>query len=45
LQASVLWSGFDSLLRRAYRTIHRRKRVIDAIERPTPGAGTPPGEE
>jgi predicted metal-dependent phosphoesterase TrpH len=45
VRATVSRSGFDSLLRRAYRTIHRRKRVIDAIERPTPGAGTPPGEE
>ncbi|RQG88789.1 PHP domain-containing protein [Natrarchaeobius halalkaliphilus] len=43
--ARVAHSRFDRLLRRGYRTIHRRKRVIDALEEPTPGVGTPPGEE
>ncbi|RQH00299.1 PHP domain-containing protein [Natrarchaeobius oligotrophus] len=43
--ARVASSGVDRLLRRGYRTIHRRKRVIDALERPSPGVGSPPGEE
>ncbi|SDQ30623.1 PHP domain-containing protein [Natronobacterium texcoconense] len=45
VSARVGRSSLDRLLRRGYRAIHRRKRVIDAIERPTPGVGTPPGEE
>jgi len=45
VSATVSRSGFDSLLRRAYRAIHDRKGVIDALERPTPGVGEPPGEE
>ncbi|MGQ3411408.1 PHP domain-containing protein [Natrinema sp. LN54] len=45
VNARVSESGFDRLLRRGYRAIHERKHVIDAIERPTPGVGTPPGEE
>ncbi|WP_436347444.1 PHP domain-containing protein [Natronorubrum sp. FCH18a] len=45
VSARVSRSPFDRLLRRGYRAIHRRKRVIDAIERPTPGVGTPPGED
>ncbi|WP_121743042.1 PHP domain-containing protein [Natronorubrum halophilum] len=45
VSARISRSGFDRLLRRGYRAIHNRKRVIDAIERPTPGVGTPPGED
>ncbi|SEW22623.1 PHP domain-containing protein [Natrinema salifodinae] len=45
VSARVSGSSFDRLLRRGYRSVHRRKRVIDAIERPTPGVGTPPGED
>ncbi|MFP8954674.1 PHP domain-containing protein [Natrialbaceae archaeon A-arb3/5] len=45
VSARVSRSPLDRLLRRGYRTIHRRKRVIDAIERPTPGIGVPPGED
>ena len=45
VSARVSHSQFDGLLRRGYRAIHNRKQVIDAIERPTPGVGTPPGEE
>jgi len=45
VSAQVSHSWLDGLLRRGYRAIHNRKRVIDAIERPTPGVGTPPGEE
>ncbi|WP_226004381.1 PHP domain-containing protein [Natrinema salinisoli] len=45
VSARVARSGPDRLLRRAYRAIHERKQVIDAIERPTPGVGKPPGEE
>ena len=45
VSARVSDSLLDRFLRRGYRAIHRRKRVIDAIERPTPGVGTPPGEE
>ncbi len=39
----------DRGIRRLYRSLHRKKGVIDAIELgsvgPTPGLGTPPGEE
>lgn len=45
VDARVSQTRFDQLLRRGYRAIHRRKRVIDAIERPTPGVGSPPGED
>ncbi|ELZ07531.1 PHP domain-containing protein [Natrialba aegyptia] len=45
VEAQVSRSTLDEVVRRGYRAIHRRKRVIDAIERPTPGVGTPPGEE
>ncbi|ADB59672.1 PHP domain protein [Haloterrigena turkmenica DSM 5511] len=45
VSARVSESLLDRLLRRGYRAIHNRKRVIDAIERPTPGVGAPPGEE
>ncbi|QFU82836.1 PHP domain-containing protein [Natronorubrum aibiense] len=45
VRARVSRSWPDRLLRRGYRAIHSRKRVIDALERPTPGVGTPPGEE
>ena len=45
VSARVSDSLLDRFLRRAYRTIHDKKGVIDAIERPTPGVGTPPGEE
>ena len=45
VSARVSDSLFDRYLRRAYRAIHDKKGVIDAIERPTPGVGTPPGEE
>ncbi|WP_306056407.1 PHP domain-containing protein [Natronococcus wangiae] len=45
VDARVSHSRFDRLVRRGYRAIHRQKRVIDAIERPTPGVGTPPGED
>ncbi|MFD1565745.1 PHP domain-containing protein [Haloarchaeobius amylolyticus] len=44
VSARVSRSGFDRLLRRGYRAIHRRKQVIDALEEPTPGVGQPPGE-
>ncbi|WP_246998844.1 PHP domain-containing protein [Halosolutus gelatinilyticus] len=44
VSARVSWTSFDRLLRKGYRTIHRRKKVIDAIETPTPGVGVPPGE-
>ncbi|AFO57904.1 MULTISPECIES: PHP domain-containing protein [unclassified Natrinema] len=45
VSARVSRSGFDRLLRRGYRAIHEHKHVIDAIDRSTPGVGTPPGEE
>ena len=45
VDARVSQTRFDQLLRRGYRAIHRRKRAIDAIERPTPGVGSPPGED
>ncbi|MFC4543834.1 PHP domain-containing protein [Halosolutus amylolyticus] len=44
VSARVSRSSLDRALRRGYRAIHRRKHVIDAIERPTPGVGVPPGE-
>ncbi|WP_049926628.1 PHP domain-containing protein [Halopiger goleimassiliensis] len=44
VRARVARSSFDRLLRRGYRTVHRKKGVIDALEEPTPGVGTPPGE-
>ena len=44
VSARVSRSGLDRLVRRGYRTIHRRKRVLDALEEPTPGVGQPPGE-
>ncbi|NKE36309.1 PHP domain-containing protein [Natronococcus sp. JC468] len=45
VEARVSRSPLDRLLRRGYRAIHRQKRVIDAIESPTPGVGEPPGED
>ncbi|GAB3672419.1 PHP domain-containing protein [Halopiger thermotolerans] len=45
VSAHVSRSPLDQLLRRGYRAIHRHKGVIDAIDRPTPGVGPPPGEE
>ncbi|WP_049890269.1 PHP domain-containing protein [Natronorubrum sulfidifaciens] len=45
VRARVSRSWPDRALRRGYRAIHNRKQVIDALERPTPGVGTPPGEE
>ncbi|WP_254528010.1 PHP domain-containing protein [Natrinema gelatinilyticum] len=45
VSARVHRSWYDRLLRKGYRTIHDRKRVIDALERPTPGVGRPPGED
>ncbi|WP_265110250.1 PHP domain-containing protein [Halosolutus halophilus] len=45
VSARVSRSWLDRTLRRGYQAIHRRKHVIDAIERPTPGVGTPPGED
>ncbi|AEH38251.1 PHP domain-containing protein [Halopiger xanaduensis] len=45
VSARVSRSPLDRFLRRGYRAIHNRKGVIDALERPTPGVGKPPGEE
>lgn len=45
VSARVSHSRLDRVLRRAYRSIHRRKKVIDPITDPTPGVGTPPGED
>ncbi|MFC4436723.1 MULTISPECIES: PHP domain-containing protein [Natrialbaceae] len=44
VDARISRSTLDQVLRRGYRTIHRRKQVIDAMKPPTPGVGTPPGE-
>ncbi|QLG50905.1 PHP domain-containing protein [Natrinema halophilum] len=45
VNARVYRSWHDRLLRRGYRAIHDRKHVIDALEKPTPGVGRPPGED
>ncbi|APW96441.1 histidinol-phosphatase [Halobiforma lacisalsi AJ5] len=45
VSARISRSALDRLLRRGYRAIHRRKGVLEAMEGPTPGVGTPPGEE
>ncbi|MFA9415731.1 PHP domain-containing protein [Natrinema sp. HArc-T2] len=44
VHARVCRTGFDRLLRRGYRKIHRRKEVLDTLEEPTPGVGSPPDE-
>jgi len=44
VHARVCRRGFDRLIRRGYRKIHRRKGVLDTFKGPTPGVGSPPDE-
>lgn len=45
VEARITNGPLDAVIRRGYRELHRRKHPDDVLATPSPGTGTPPGEE